>query len=1039
MISKIYHCSDQHLRLYKRHKEYEQVFKRLFQYIDETKDENSIIFLGGDLVHNKTDMSPELINVASNFLRRCADLLPTILIAGNHDANLSNSYRLDALTPIVNSLNHPNLHYWKESGVYKFNGVTFSVFGILDSKDKWVYANDIKARYKIALHHGPIIGSRTDLTTIESGNKVGIFDGFDLALLGDIHSQQFLNEERTIAYPGSLIQQNFGESLEGHGILVWDVRKKNSEFITIKNDYGFYTFHLINGRCDIPNNLPKNLRVRIKHENTDPSVLEEFIQKVSKKSTIIELVKQKSILSDSSNLSKQNILGNSRDVEYQNRIISDYLNAIGEITQEELNQVLELNREINSQLPIQVLTRSVVWKPVKLEFSNMFSYGEDNVIGFDNLRGSYGIFSQNAFGKSSILDVLTFVLHDKSTRANKASHILNNTKDTFRCKLQFELNGIQYFIERIGTKKPDGNVKVDVNFWHYNEDGEKVSLNGEDRDKTNYVIRNLLGNYDDFIMTALSTQYDNQNFVERTQRDRKELLYKFLDIFIYDDLYKLSKENSKEYQILIRELEKDNLHEKSSQLYQSIDKLQDELVIIDNSLDSLRVQIKEETANLFNLNKQFFPIDNQVDIEIVEQGLDKNFKLLQECVTQITENRESQRQKKDEFLKIQRQISEFESLDNPQIHLTQIESKISSKLSERDRIKSEISKCSKSEEHLKNHKYDPNCKFCIDNEFVKSAKSDIEALPNFKLKLGLVLNELEELKVLQEVLKNKLAIFNKKREFQETEIKLLNQIKIFEEQENSLKYKGRSIQDQIENLKIQKSEYIKNSETIEKNNSILQEIEVIKSRLELLEKQESKLQIEHRQKFSQIESKKSEYDVCIEKLEKYSHYLKKNRIYDLYTQALSRDGVPYKIVEAVLPVLENEVNLILNSIVNFTIRLEATDEKYIHAFIVYDGVNSWPIELSSGMERFILSLAFRCALSEITSLPRANFLAIDEGFGVLDSDNIMQMGKLFQYLKGQYDYLICISHIDSMKDLVDNQIKIEKNDGFSRLKYNDSI
>ena len=240
-------------------------------------------------------------------------------------------------------------------------------------------------------------------------------------------------------------------------------------------------------------------------------------------------------------------------------------------------------------------------------------------------------------------------------------------------------------------------------------------------------------------------------------------------------------------------------------------------------------------------------------------------------------------------------------------------------------------------------------------------------------------------------------------------------------------------------LKLQKSDYAKHSETIEQNNRILEKIEIIKLNLESLEKKESNLQLEHRQKFSQIESKKAEYETCILKLEKYSQYLKKNRIYDLYSQALSRDGVPYKIVETVLPVLENEVNLILNSIVNFTVRLEANDEKYIHAFIVYDNLNSWPIELSSGMERFVLSLAFRCALSEITSLPRANFLAIDEGFGVLDSDNILQMGKLFQYLKTQYDYLICISHIDSMKDLVDNQIKIEKNDGFSRLKYNDSI
>lgn len=193
-ITKIFQISDIHIRLYKRHKEYEQVFKRLFQYIEETKTEESIIVITGDVVHNKTDMSPEMIQLTSKFLKGCADILPTILIPGNHDGSQNNSNRLDALTPIVNSLNHPNLQYWKDSGVYKFHGLTFSHFGIFDSPDNWVLAKDIKAKYKIALHHGPVIGSHTDLTKIETGVKVGLFDGFDLVFLGDIHLAQTLQE-----------------------------------------------------------------------------------------------------------------------------------------------------------------------------------------------------------------------------------------------------------------------------------------------------------------------------------------------------------------------------------------------------------------------------------------------------------------------------------------------------------------------------------------------------------------------------------------------------------------------------------------------------------------------------------------------------------------------------------------------------------------------------------------------------------------------------------------------------------------------------
>ena len=43
--------------------------------------------------------------------------------------------------------------------------------------------------------------------------KMKMFKDYDLALLGDIHKRQFINKEETIAYCGSLIQQNHGEEI----------------------------------------------------------------------------------------------------------------------------------------------------------------------------------------------------------------------------------------------------------------------------------------------------------------------------------------------------------------------------------------------------------------------------------------------------------------------------------------------------------------------------------------------------------------------------------------------------------------------------------------------------------------------------------------------------------------------------------------------------------------------------------------------------------------------------------------------------------
>ena len=60
-IKKIYHIADVHIRNLKRHKEYREVFENLYDYIHKTKTHDSVIVLCVDIVHAKTDMTPEVI------------------------------------------------------------------------------------------------------------------------------------------------------------------------------------------------------------------------------------------------------------------------------------------------------------------------------------------------------------------------------------------------------------------------------------------------------------------------------------------------------------------------------------------------------------------------------------------------------------------------------------------------------------------------------------------------------------------------------------------------------------------------------------------------------------------------------------------------------------------------------------------------------------------------------------------------------------------------------------------------------------------
>ena len=111
------------------------------------------------------------------------------------------------------------------------------------------------------------------------------------------------------------------------------------------------------------------------------------------------------------------------------------------------------------------------------------------------------------------------------------------------------------------------------------------------------------------------------------------------------------------------------------------------------------------------------------------------------------------------------------------------------------------------------------------------------------------------------------------------------------------------------------------------------------------------------------------------------------------------------------------------------------DGKNINNYIVYDDDNVWPLEMSSGMERFISSLALRVGLMNVSNLPASNFLAIDEGWGTMDSENINSVYQLFQYLKTQFQFTLIVSHIDSMRDAVDTLLEIKKDKNFSSISF----
>jgi len=1041
MINKIYHIADVHVRNVKRHKEYRQVFKKLYSYIRKTKAENDVIYVAGDIVHAKTDMSPELVDLVSEFFIKLADLLPTIIILGNHDCNLNNNYRLDALSPIVNAINHPNIHYLKDNGIYDIQGVHFNVMAVDERPIKYIPAKDFEGDYKIALHHGSVHNASTDAGFTLSNTHVttDIFAGHDLTLLGDIHKLQYLDKEKTIAYPGSLVQQNHGEKL-GHGILVWDLKTKKSEFVEIENDYGYYTYEIDNGKIINPNSkIPKKPRLRLKVKDTDSGTLKQLIAKIRAKYKVQDISIQKINALNTTDAQNKINFGNVRDVEWQNNVITEYLSDEYALDDELLDTIRHINRTVHSKLPANTLTRNITWTPKKFEFSNMFSYGEDNVMDFTNMDGSYGLFAPNASGKSTLLDALSFCCFDKCSRTKKAAHVLNNKKSRFACKFEFELGKYNYFIERLGKKNNRGHVKVDVNFWRTDKDGNEENLNGDQRDSTNKSIKQYLGSYEDFVLTALSLQNNNTGFIDKTQRERKDLLSQFLDIDIFEQQYLVGHEDIRETAALIREYKRKDF---STDLVSAAEIITQ----YTGSYEQMKVDKVEHEQMKTNLNDIIFTMTKE--LKKVDNSISEPNDILYD-ITQSTDtlgNLKSEMESQKELIREQKKLLKETNQKIAKVNEDEFNEKITliSKykadvitLENALKVKQlKISHAQKVVSKLDKHEWDENCSYCMANPWLQETKQIVDYLPKLIDEEQKIVFDIDDIghkiaDLLEQKPQEKLTVLsNMKHALGISNGTLISQ----EHSLEKIKWDIETCNNNMRDLKKQLTKSQKQKVNIEFNKNKNIEIQEIRDEIstvssELTELHSKLLIISGKLKMA--EKSKQDAQDGINRLKELEQQYKG---YEYYQKAVQRDGVPYHLITKALPQIESEINNILNQIVEFTIVLH-TDGKNINAHIVYDDDNYWPLELTSGMEKFISSLAIRTSLINVSNLPRPNFLAIDEGFGVLDSDNLNSMYMLFDYLKSQFGFIMCISHIDAMRDIVDKLIEINKTNGYSKISY----
>lgn len=1086
---KIAHFSDVHWRGLKRHDEYVDAFEQMFKILKDEVNPD-ILLCGGDLWHTKTQgITPEAIEKMTWMFEECAKIAPFHLILGNHSGNLSNNSRQDTISPIVRAMNNPNIFLYKQSGNYivkEHPQINFCVFSCFDTEG-WAKVKPSKDKINIALYHGSITGclTDTDWRMTHGEENMEFFNDYDLCLMGDIHKRQFLGSKAHagitrdlkpwIGYPGSFIQQNFGED-EEKGFLVWEVREKDIESGLLDWDVQFHplinkvpylsipwmgsvssTIQTVEEIRGVEDAFPVGSRIRVlSNENISQleiRKLSTFLKDTRGCSEVVFKIDN----TNNTNTIETSIISttkaNLRNPDTLALLYEEYVKAhlmkLGGLTETQLEKGKGLIKTYLNKFKEQEVEepiRDTTWSIKNLYFSNLFRYGENNNISFQKLNGIVGVLGNNRLGKSSIASALSYGLFNTTERevGKGVGNYINRNKKQATCRVEFSTNnGNNYVVDRTVTlkdnKKPtDDPLATTTNLCLYrvDKDGALIPMGKENdisRSDTDKVIRTLIGNPLDFRLTSYSSQGDITRFIDQGATQRKATLNRFLDLDIFEKLFKFANDdkaivNAKTSRLSSQDFETSLLStdNEKGKIEKQLEKIVSELSLIEPKIKLaedwlLKNKVEHITTNNNKRTKLLYEIEDLKDTKINDLKIYLSVKRFDKC--------SKEKDLEERKLKINSAyrdsiVAEIKSINEKKLELQNLNSKIKIDDNLIEITKKSIQKL----ETVPCGDCYPNCRF------IKDSHED-------KLKLPSITKDLVSIKTKKEVLES--SFKDKTRELENVLEEYDNnekQCHILESSLSDLELRIHKTESEKEKLELLLETKVKElsdlPDHVDSNEEeLLKTYASTKKSLDFLKEQNKTLESKKTESWKQMGKLEARKELLISEKEEAKKYIDELEILDSVVEAFSKNGIPAMVLKTQLPAINNELSKILTGIVDYKLIFETEVTSNSLDIYLEDSSSKRIIELCSGMEKMIASLAIRVALYNLTSLPKPDIFIIDEGFGVLDTDSIESCLQFLSSLRNQFKTLLIISHIPQIKEIVDHILEIENNGMESKINY----
>lgn len=867
---------------------------------------------------------------------------------------------------------------------------------------------------------------------IEGEVTVDMFRPYDFSMLGDIHRLQFLDNDTRIAYPGSTIQQNYGEDTE-KGFLFWRIKTRDEyrvNFVKLKNPKPFHTVEWtgdVGSTVAACEKLPMGSRFRIV---TDEEVLvsssRQLTGELKKKLNATEVVwkftgekAKEEMKAGEVSISRENLA----DPATIKDLFKRYAEGKG-LSEESVATLGATVTKLIDSLPPDERIGNVKWSIKKLKWDNTYSYGKDNEIDFDKLGGITGIFGRNAQGKSSIPGTIMYSLFNTTDRGPiKNLHIINTRKDHCIAGVELQAGNTMYRAERQSVRQQTKagliHAVTNLNLFKIDAAGNQIEdISGEQRKDSDKVLRDIIGTADDFMLTSFAAQGEMNTFLKERATARKNILSKFLNLQVFDSLNALAKESSSSIKAEMRRTPTLDIKSAIEAKIAEENTLHDDIAVLEREKESIESHVKKLRAILERESPgSSHALDDIKQYESEISEIDRKIKQSKEELERACTDRDELKAKIE---KTEAALATVD-IDTLQSDIDRAE-KISVKIHDAQlKLKFE----NESFQRLQNSVDKLNDVPCGDKfstcKYIKDSHADKLLIPRHIASLNEISSTIDALK--QSFDSTNLAEMKLRYE---KFVSIQSKLPAAKASCEAHSGKAKSLETLVESQEKERVRISKLLNDIRTAISVSALEEVKKMQLEVDEQERraqeiSKKILKDNQRLGALGAELTRLKNDFERIEKLQAEWK---VYETILAATGKDGIPLQIIASQLPRINGEISKVLTGVANFNVELIANEnDGDLEIFIDY-GDSKRPIELSSGMEKMISSLAIRTALIEVSAIPKPDLFIIDEGFGALDDTNLESCARLLISLKRNFKNILVISHVDSIKDIVDNVIEI---------------